>query len=100
MWILDDAARAQKMAEQVVATLREERPGLRLRPLAVLGKPQDALVEEAAPYTPARSFAWRTSAPLLNSTAQGHRFRRGRRPGCAPNAGPLDPNIDGVISGI
>src|SRR3954451_13827362 len=48
MWILDDAEQAQKMAEQVVATLREERPGLRLRPRAVRGRPQDALVEEAA----------------------------------------------------
>ncbi|MCG2622570.1 universal stress protein [Arthrobacter sp. I2-34] len=46
-WILDDAEQAQKMAEQVVATLRDERPGLNLRPLAVRGKPQDALVEEA-----------------------------------------------------
>jgi len=48
MWILDDSDQAEKMAEQVAATLRAEHPGLSIRPLGVRGKPQDALVEEAA----------------------------------------------------
>lgn len=46
-WILDDAEQAQKLAERVAAKLREEHPGLSIRPVAVRGKPQDALVEEA-----------------------------------------------------
>ncbi|MET1155387.1 universal stress protein [Arthrobacter sp.] len=47
-WILDDAKQAQKMAERVAAKLREEHPDLSIRPVAVRGKPQEALVEEAA----------------------------------------------------
>ncbi|UNK44487.1 universal stress protein [Arthrobacter sulfonylureivorans] len=47
-WILDDAKQAQKMAERVAAKLREEHPDLIIRPVAVRGKPQEALVEEAA----------------------------------------------------
>ena len=46
-WILDDADSARKMAAQVADRLREEHPGLSIRPVAALGKPQDALVEEA-----------------------------------------------------
>jgi nucleotide-binding universal stress UspA family protein len=47
-WILDDAKQAQKMAELVASKLREEHPDLSIRPVAVRGKPQEALVEEAA----------------------------------------------------
>jgi nucleotide-binding universal stress UspA family protein len=47
-WILDDAKKAQKMAERVAAKLREEHPNLSIRPAPVRGKPQEALVEEAA----------------------------------------------------
>ena len=47
-WILDDAKKAQKVAERVAAELREEHPDLSIRPGAVRGKPQEALVEEAA----------------------------------------------------
>jgi nucleotide-binding universal stress UspA family protein len=47
-WILDDAKKAQKVAERVAAELREEHPDLSIRPAAVRGKPQEALVEEAA----------------------------------------------------
>jgi nucleotide-binding universal stress UspA family protein len=47
-WILDDAKKAQKVAERIAAELREEHPDLSIRPAAVRGKPQEALVEEAA----------------------------------------------------
>jgi nucleotide-binding universal stress UspA family protein len=47
-WVLDDAKQAQKMAERVAAQLREEHPDLSIRAVAVHGKPQEALVEEAA----------------------------------------------------
>jgi nucleotide-binding universal stress UspA family protein len=47
-WILDDAKKAQKVAERVAAELREEHPDLSIRPGTVRGKPQEALVEEAA----------------------------------------------------
>lgn len=47
-WILDDAKKAQKMAERVAAKLREEHPDLSICPAAVPGKPQEALVEEVA----------------------------------------------------
>jgi len=46
-WVLDDAGQAQKMAERVAARLREDHPGLAIRPVAARGKPQDALIEEA-----------------------------------------------------
>ncbi|MGM0930833.1 MAG: universal stress protein [Actinomycetota bacterium] len=43
-----DAKQAQKMAELVASKLREEHPDLSISPVAVRGKPQEALVEEAA----------------------------------------------------
>lgn len=47
-WVLDDAERAQKMAERVAHKLLEEHPGLSVRAVAVRGRPQEALVQEAA----------------------------------------------------
>lgn len=46
-WILDDAEQAQKLAEKAAAKLRELVPGATVNAVAVKGKPQDALVEEA-----------------------------------------------------
>jgi nucleotide-binding universal stress UspA family protein len=47
-WILDDAEQAQKLAEKAAAKLRELVPGATVNAVAVKGKPQDALVEEAS----------------------------------------------------
>lgn len=46
-WILNDAEQARKMAERVAGRLRTRHSGLAVRPVAVRGKPQDALTEEA-----------------------------------------------------
>jgi nucleotide-binding universal stress UspA family protein len=46
-WLLDDAEQARRMAELVAEKLRVEHPDLTIRPVAVRGKPQDALLEEA-----------------------------------------------------
>lgn len=47
-WILDDAEQAQKLADKAAAKLRELVPGATVNAVAVKGKPQDALVEEAS----------------------------------------------------
>ncbi|GAB3530896.1 universal stress protein [Arthrobacter tecti] len=54
-WVLDDAEQALEVATKVADKLRKEHPGLAVRPLAVRGKPQDALIGEAR----------RTTAELL-----------------------------------
>lgn len=46
-WILDDAEQAKKLAEKTAVKLRELVPGAKIDSVAVKGKPQDALVEEA-----------------------------------------------------
>jgi nucleotide-binding universal stress UspA family protein len=47
-WILDDAEQAKKLAEKTAVKLRELVPGATIDSVAVKGKPQDALVEEAS----------------------------------------------------
>ncbi|NJC23284.1 nucleotide-binding universal stress UspA family protein [Arthrobacter pigmenti] len=46
-WVLDDAERALEVASKVADKLRKEHPDLSIRPLAVRGKPQYALIGEA-----------------------------------------------------
>ena len=46
-WVLDDAERALKMAEQVADKLRSQHPAVNVRAAAGRGKPQDVLIEEA-----------------------------------------------------
>ncbi|WP_299165423.1 universal stress protein [uncultured Arthrobacter sp.] len=46
-WVLDDAERALELAQRVAAKLRQEHPGVEVRPAAGRGKPQDVLMEEA-----------------------------------------------------
>ncbi|GER22922.1 universal stress protein [Zafaria cholistanensis] len=46
-WVMDDAEQALKLAEHSAELLRQDYPGLEITPVAALGKPQDALVEEA-----------------------------------------------------
>ena len=46
-WILDDAEQAKKLAEKAASQLRQVVPGATISSVAVKGKPQDALVEEA-----------------------------------------------------
>ncbi|MCI9889061.1 universal stress protein [Micrococcales bacterium 31B] len=47
-WELNDADQAQRLAAHVAAKLGLEHPDLSVRALAVQGKPQDALTQEAA----------------------------------------------------
>ncbi|NUL46104.1 universal stress protein [Cellulosimicrobium funkei] len=47
-FILDDAEQAKKLAERIAAKLRETAPGATINSVAVKGKPQEVLVEEAA----------------------------------------------------
>lgn len=46
-WVLDDAERALELAQRIAAKLRQEHPGVEIRPAAGRGKPQDVLMEEA-----------------------------------------------------